>query len=774
MIGSGKTTLLAAWSAIAKVPVRWCVPRAGKLPIVDIEQFAASGPCTLVIDCGEQVADEEFEPLGRIIDRYPRLRVIVASRTSRTARELAANSDSSIEIMRPQELLITADELRGAVADEHYAVALEALDKFGGLAIAVRAALDETRLGYSGAPERLLRRLRAEFSREETYQADLRLVLLPRVDDSILDAWGVSEHVVHELDQTGIVQREGIWLNLHPYVHDVFADEAERMVPADERHALIRLAVRSSLLQHDPLEALRAAFTLDDPGLATEVVLANMVELLEIRDETYAVFRGVPASRLRGYPALVVMLVLLSNMKPETRPRAIRLLAVESLFQRVQSNRGLHRERVLYRAFEAAALRLTPFANRSRPLVRRAAEDFMSLKEEDLEALGRLGPLVLVHLGIGALYAGDQDLAGQCFDLADAKHLEAGRIDRVDPLSLRGGLAALQGDLPRARRLLEEADTADWPPAWRASSPADFLNLGLAILALEDGDPGRAETHLAAAGPLLDMVEHWRLFALVRARRDRLAGETEAGLVRLRLLREQRQSAPGTVLAKSFLDIAEAELRLSMGQPDQARDLVARWAKHSAPARVVLARCALALDQPYAAIMQASRVLQEDGVTPRTRLEAETVLACALLRDGQESEARRATRRIMELIRLTGMRAPLCAVPHREAEQFSAGLREAGADDSLVDLVGSEVSSAESGRNPVPTLTGRERAVLQAFTSVQTVDEAAAHLYVSPNTVKSQLKAAHKKLGVSSHQAAITRAAVLGLIEGDALEDSGV
>jgi LuxR family maltose regulon positive regulatory protein len=45
------------------------------------------------------------------------------------------------------------------------------------------------------------------------------------------------------------------------------------------------------------------------------------------------------------------------------------------------------------------------------------------------------------------------------------------------------------------------------------------------------------------------------------------------------------------------------------------------------------------------------------------------------------------------------------------------------------------------------------------------IDEIAARLYVSRNTVKSQLRTVYRKLGVSSREAALTRAAVLGLLE---------
>jgi LuxR family maltose regulon positive regulatory protein len=55
--------------------------------------------------------------------------------------------------------------------------------------------------------------------------------------------------------------------------------------------------------------------------------------------------------------------------------------------------------------------------------------------------------------------------------------------------------------------------------------------------------------------------------------------------------------------------------------------------------------------------------------------------------------------------------------------------------------------------------------VLEVLAETGAIDEIAARLYVSRNTVKSQLRTVYRKLGVSSREAALTRAAVLGLLE---------
>lgn len=764
-LGAGKTSLLAAWAAQTEAPVFWCEPRSGRLPFAQMEEFSAQGGA-LVIDRAERAGAEELQRLGRLIDSDPRLRVILGTRSARTLPELSANTDAALDLIGSQDLMFTADELGAAGLDEQTRQELTRASE--GLAVAVRSKLEEMRLGASGARERLRRLLRAELDEGAPgeYETARQLSLLPRIDREALAAWGISDRTVSALDAAGVIEWDGEWASMHPYLRGVLAEEAERSVPEETRHALIAAAVRSSLIHRDPQSALRAAFDAEDFALATEVVLANMVELLEARDSTYASFQRVPVSRLRGYPALKLTLVLLSNMAPETRPRALQLLATESVFQRVQPNRGSHRERVLYRAFEAAALRLTPLANHALPLVRGAVDEFLGLSDEDQEALGRMGPMLVTHLGIGALYAGDPDLAEKCFDLAYVKHVEAGRADRVDPLSLMGGLAALSGELPRARRLLSEAESAEWPPGWRGSSPADFFNLGMAVLSLETGDVPAVDAHLAAAGPFEEIIEHWRLFALIRARRDRFAGEVEAGLLRLQLLRQRRGSAPGTPGGRSILDVAEAELLLSAGRPQLARRAIERTVAHSSMARIVLAKVELEMDRPAEAVQHARQVLQRLGLRVRNRLEAELVLACAALRTGSAEDARLIAERAVELIRVTDLRVPLRTIAPRDRSSLVAVLVEAGLDPSAASSVATESSPVEVGREPVLVLTRRERATLHMLSEAETVDHVARRMFVSRNTVKSHLRSIYRKLGVSSRDAALTRAAALGLFDG--------
>jgi LuxR family transcriptional regulator of spore coat protein len=58
----------------------------------------------------------------------------------------------------------------------------------------------------------------------------------------------------------------------------------------------------------------------------------------------------------------------------------------------------------------------------------------------------------------------------------------------------------------------------------------------------------------------------------------------------------------------------------------------------------------------------------------------------------------------------------------------------------------------------VPSLTRRERVILANHTEDATLEQIARRLYVTRNTVKTQVRSVYRKLGVSSRAEAIAKA----------------
>ncbi|WP_067196684.1 helix-turn-helix transcriptional regulator [Microbacterium sp. XT11] len=109
---------------------------------------------------------------------------------------------------------------------------------------------------------------------------------------------------------------------------------------------------------------------------------------------------------------------------------------------------------------------------------------------------------------------------------------------------------------------------------------------------------------------------------------------------------------------------------------------------------------------------------------------------------------------LVSVLRASGQRLALRLIPDADLRALLATLRREGADDVADSITGPSV--IESGDRPA--LTPRELAVLRALARSGSVNDIAAELYVSANTVKSQLRSVYRKLGARNRDEALAAA----------------
>ncbi len=81
---------------------------------------------------------------------------------------------------------------------------------------------------------------------------------------------------------------------------------------------------------------------------------------------------------------------------------------------------------------------------------------------------------------------------------------------------------------------------------------------------------------------------------------------------------------------------------------------------------------------------------------------------------------------------------------------------------STIELVRPSLPTATSSQAPVP-LTRRERVVLSNLSEEVTLEQIATKLFVTRNTVKSQVRSLYRKLGVSTRAEAVAWARAAGV-----------
>jgi LuxR family maltose regulon positive regulatory protein len=738
----------------------------------------------VVIDNSDRLPDEVLNRLVELLEASPRVRARVATRRSTPLLSSATALVLDATVIEASALRMTDDEVAAALR----AAGVEAdpapfIRAAGGLPLAVRALIlqadaigtESSNVGFDRAIDSIENYLSAHGDARAVDPRFSRFLARTSLAEVLTEELAIAltgEAAVGDLFDRAEAAGLGMWsgegqsrvFTYTTIVRELLRRTFERTTPQDRRELQREIALWSQR-NHRPLSAVAIAVDIDDFALASDVVRGAWSSLLLSHGgKMRPLFEKVSVTALRRYPIITMMLALSYNAASIHRVKAVELFALSIVSARIQRRHASPPDRALLSGMESASFRVIGQFDQALTAGRDAITALNGLSISDRESLGTLVPALYSHSGLSLFYNGYVDEALAAFQAAVSIGDSLSSVSGLSGLSYTAGAHALAGDMADARSVCEDARSRVWPEGWDTAYLGSFYQLAEALISLEAGDTDEASRRVGLLDRHRDTIEHWALLAEVDATIALLRGRTGEGLAALDTsVRRHTNRASSAAPNARRITVARAMLELAGGSVAAAEKRVAPLVSKDSHAAVVHARIALVRDEPGAAlrrleVMHASR----SGLTTRLRAEAGAVEAAALLREGRRADALRSMERLCGLLKLSGLRLALVLLPDRDLRALQA--LAADRPELLETLRDASGVIPEAVR--VAVLTERETIVLQSLARHGSVAEIAAELFVSPNTVKSQLKALYRKLGVSNREDAVAAGRTQGYLVG--------
>jgi LuxR family maltose regulon positive regulatory protein len=532
--------------------------------------------------------------------------------------------------------------------------------------------------------------------------------------------------------------------------------------------------------------ALSSAVDSGDLEFASRVARDGWAQLLEhSAPETVALLQTIPLREMRNHPILAMVLGLGFDASGDQRMRAIEMFTLAIAASRVRANQTDPAERFVLVAGESAAYRLTGRYDQAARSGENALCIFEQLGPDARDDLERNAHHLLGQVGLSLFCAGRLERALEAFRAAfSASTRLADQGARIRPLALIAGALGLSGDLVALREPLERLERLErldgtdrqerverLPGQEGPGDPqADALHrVARCFDALERFDRAEAQRQIGTAPGQAVPEEHRGLFLVLQALVDIASHHQRAGSIALQVALDRTRGGalPGWI--REWLAGLLALQYLAAGRPAKAEGVLESEMSDAPPLALARSVTALLADDPA----EAARCLQgatsgRDQQPATSHLEAAIglVRAAAVLRAGNHELAADLTDETVALMSDRGLRFAVVFVSDADRAALADNARSHGLEQTarFFDSVAEHRSFLPAAMTRI-RLTEREATVLARLATTGSTAEIAAALFVSANTVKSQLRSLYRKLGVASRQEALLVAAERGLLE---------
>lgn len=347
-----------------------------------------------------------------------------------------------------------------------------------------------------------------------------------------------------------------------------------------------------------------------------------------------------------------------------------------------------------------------------------------------------------------ALRLGDVDEAGRWLASASVGGPEP--LDQVTLPALTAWKLLLEGRTDAAAQVSAEACTAAEVLGLRPHQGAFDALLAAGWAAYAVGDFARAEAHAEAAradAKALGYPWHVLRAAELSARICLLASGPECALEMLRSAQVALGDDTDTSELAQHLALVEAMALRERGDAETAQALASRLVPRPGTVTFLASLAVDARDPATARRLLAGRA----GWSAADRLAASVLSAVA---DERRSDLRSA----VEAGRSSGFVSPFLTLGRRVTAEIAALPLEEIHPALAIHFERSGSPPATSTREPLEPLTERELTILELLPTHLSYAEIGKRLYLSVNTVKSNLKVVYRKLAVTTRSEAVAAA----------------
>jgi LuxR family transcriptional regulator, maltose regulon positive regulatory protein len=397
----------------------------------------------------------------------------------------------------------------------------------------------------------------------------------------------------------------------------------------------------------------------------------------------------------------------------------------------------------------------------------------------DLEPL-RHAMTALLRLAAGAAHLTEQ--TGGTAAIAElTAAVDLARRHRFDYLhmqclTLLAAAAACDGDLHAMEAASDEAVRCAVGRGWEGSVWSAAASSMLAYAALLRAEPAEAErlsSRTLAMAPVTTSPNLRLGLQTIHGAALFDSGETVGGLAEMRQARLEFGDLPAIPEQIAVAAMLEYRAALRLGHAVAARTVegwLADRTGDNAELLVMRAIAKISTGHPDSARLILHAVV--NGSSPpllaSTLVEAWLLEATLAAESGARARARRALRAALNLAEPVEVVRPFAELAGAVRQLLVHGQRTFGASDAFVGRV-LAASSTHRRERLAPVLSTRELTVLAMLPSLLSLDEIAADLALSLNTVKTHLRSIYTKLGVGSRRMAVSAAHQYGLLGSERL-----